>query len=205
MASRFGSSSALPLAVSDCNEIHMNQPHLFPQAFPQSGLEAAGEDGNYGGHQRLVESALNSPASDPARGRSRNRSNDRVSRRPSGREQLAQDTAVGTAADDTLSPQVTWHTNDGIEVTLPQWLANLTSGRCNARTMGSLFYVWSGWRTVGAQITITHRRTGMVMNGSAKLCGWCRRQARRSVVANYPKTGSHAGLGPQGVRSPCPL
>ena len=59
-------------AMLDTEDIPNSVPHLFLANFLNTGLEAAGEDGDYGGHQRLVESALNSPpatlASDAAAG-----------------------------------------------------------------------------------------------------------------------------------------
>ena len=46
--------------------------------------------------------------------------------------------------------------------------------------------MYAGWCTVTANITLTHKHTEMSMTCSAKLCGWCRRQSRRNVFAQYP-------------------
>ena len=87
---------------------------------------------------------------------------------------------------------MTWHLNDGQTVTIPAWLAKITSGRCTACGMGSLFYMWQGWGTVTAKIDLVHRRTHMKIHAGGKLCGWCHRKARRDVAATHPDVASAA-------------
>ena len=46
--------------------------------------------------------------------------------------------------------------------------------------------MYQGWGTVTTQILLFHRRAHMEVRVTAKLCGWCRRQARRTTTANNP-------------------
>ena len=58
--------------------------------------------------------------------------------------------------------------------------------------MGSLFYMWNGWGAVTANIDFVHRRTHMKLHANGKLCGWCRRKARRDVAAAHPDVATAA-------------
>ena len=77
MEGRFGTSSSVgPAEIARAQRPRQRtDPNLIPSNFATTGLEAANEDGDYGGLCRLMNSTVNSPASggDP-RDRSRSRS-----------------------------------------------------------------------------------------------------------------------------------
>ena len=166
MAGRFGDASLVAAreadmdAILNTEDVRGSLPHLFPDRFPTTGLEAANEEGNYGGLQRLVNSTRNSPVNDDQRDRSRSRSPGRPSARgyDAGLQvtqedemqlAMAEATDAATFLAQPEQPDVEQVTaEDGtvftftrgtprevwtfrdFSVVLPRWLAKLCSGQC---------------------------------------------------------------------------
>ena len=93
------------------------------------------------------------------------------------------------------SPTVMWRfqrEGGDYSITVPQWIADLCSGRCVCCNKGSLWYMFQGWGVQGVDIILRHRDNRMECNVWAKICGWCRRQVRRDVRELYPELWDEA-------------